>query len=91
MSALALDTLAVVKRLIAAGFTDQQAEAVTNVVREAQDIDLSNLATKTDLELGLSKICSEMAELKAEMFRAMLAQTVIIIGAVVTLLKMIGH
>jgi hypothetical protein len=37
------------KNLKAAGFSNEQAEAVTEVVRDAQNIDLSNLATKTDL------------------------------------------
>jgi hypothetical protein len=45
-----LDTLEVVKGLKAAGFTDEQAEALTRVVRDAQSVDLSTLATKSDLQ-----------------------------------------
>ncbi|MGH7031403.1 MAG: hypothetical protein ACREE9_06785 [Stellaceae bacterium] len=46
-----------VKDLKASGFTDAQAEAVTRALRMAQDLDLSNLATKTDLaELELHLI-----------------------------------
>jgi hypothetical protein len=45
-----LDTHETVKRLMGAGFTDAQAEAVTAAVKSAVDLDLSNLATKTDLE-----------------------------------------
>ena len=45
VTVLALDTHEGVKELQAAGFTDVQAEAVTRVVRRAQDVDLSNLAT----------------------------------------------
>jgi hypothetical protein len=33
----------------AAGFTDAQAEALTAAVKQAIDMDLSNIATKTDL------------------------------------------
>ncbi len=52
-----LDTHELVKDLKASGFTDAQAEAVTRAVRLAQDLDLSNLATKTDLaELELRLI-----------------------------------
>jgi hypothetical protein len=52
-----LDTHALVKDLKASGFTDEQAEAVTRAVRLAQDRDLSNLASKTDLaELELRLI-----------------------------------
>ena len=53
-----LDTHEIVKDLKAAGFTDEQAEAVTRAVKKAQDLDLSNLATKTDL-----------AELRAELIK----------------------
>jgi hypothetical protein len=45
----ALDTHETVKRLTAAGFTDAQAEALTAAVKNAVDIDLSKLATKTDI------------------------------------------
>ncbi len=48
MAVTALDTHEVVKELIAAGFTDVQAEAVTRQLRLAQNIDLSNLMTKAD-------------------------------------------
>lgn len=52
-----LDTHELVKDLKASGFTDAQAEAVTRAVRLAQDLDLSNLATKIDLaELELRLI-----------------------------------
>jgi hypothetical protein len=53
-----LDTHESVKSLTAAGFTDAQAEALTAVVKRASDLDLSNIATKTDLanvELRLIK------------------------------------
>jgi DNA-binding transcriptional MerR regulator len=71
MSVTALDTLQVVKKLKAAGFSEEQAEAVTQVVRDSQNIDLSNLATKSDLSSGLSELRSELkaeiAELRGEL------------------------
>ena len=51
MAVIALDTHAVVKELQAAGFTEPQAEALTRAVRKAQDVDLSTLATKADLNV----------------------------------------
>ncbi len=81
--AMVLDTHEVVKELKAAGFTEDQAEAVTRVVRRAQDVDLSSLATKTDL-----------AETKAGILKWMVStiglQTVVIIGAVIALVRMGG-
>jgi hypothetical protein len=61
MAISSLDTHEIVKDLKAAGFTDEQAEAVTRAVKQAQDVDLSNLATKTDL----AELRTELAELRA--------------------------
>ena len=61
----ALDTHETVKRLTAAGFTDAQAEALTAAVKQALDIDLSNLATKSDI----ADVRREMAEMKAELVK----------------------
>jgi hypothetical protein len=103
MAVVALDTHEVVKELRAAGFTDEQAEAVTRVVRKAQDMDLSNLTTKTDLavvatrldlQLGLVATKTELAETKAEILKWMVGsigiQTVVIIGAVIALVRVSG-
>jgi hypothetical protein len=58
MAISSLDTHEIVKDLKSAGFTDEQAEAVTRAVKKAQDLDLSSLATKADL-----------AELRAELIK----------------------
>ncbi len=63
MSVTALDTHEVVKTLKAVGFSEEQAEAVTRVVRDSQNIDLSNLVTKADLSVGLAEL---RAEFKSE-------------------------
>ena len=60
-----LDTHETVKSLKAAGFTDAQAEALTAVVRQAVDIDLSNIAAKADI----ADVRREMAEMKAELVK----------------------
>jgi hypothetical protein len=44
-----LDTHETVKNLTAVGFTNAQAEALTAAVKSALDVDLSNLASKTDI------------------------------------------
>ncbi|MEO5374168.1 MAG: CCDC90 family protein [Alphaproteobacteria bacterium] len=49
MSTLAIDTFRIIKRLKEAGFTEPQAETVTDVLREAREADLQGLATKADL------------------------------------------
>jgi hypothetical protein len=49
----------------AAGFTDAQAEALTGVVKQALDIDMSNIATKTDI----ADVRREMGDVKAELVK----------------------
>ncbi len=61
----ALDTHETVKSLTAAGFTDAQAEALTAAVKQAVDIDLSNIATKIDI----ADLRREMVDIKAELVK----------------------
>ena len=56
----ALDTHQTVNRLTAAGLTGAQAEALTETIKEATDIDLANIATRTDV----AEMRRELAELK---------------------------
>ena len=63
----AFDTLDIAKRLRSAGFSEPQAEAVTGVLRDARDADLSQLATKTDLSQLEAKLTSEIGGLRLEM------------------------
>ncbi|MER2197114.1 CCDC90 family protein [Methylobacterium brachiatum] len=63
MSLVSLDTLAIARKLQAAGFSDAQAEAMTGVLRDAREADLSTLVTKADLS---SEIALVRSDLKAE-------------------------
>lgn len=49
MAAISFDTHEFIKKLKQAGFTDEQAKVLTETVRPAQGVDLSNQATKMDL------------------------------------------
>ena len=69
MTITALDTHQTVKDLTAAGFTDAQAEALTGALRRVQDIDLSSLATKSDLAELRAATKPDLAEAKAEMIK----------------------
>lgn len=96
MSAGTLDTHEVVKDLRSSGFTDEQAEALARNIRKAQELDLSTLATKTDLErvrTDIERVRGEIAETKAEiikwMFGTIGVQTLIILGSVVTLIRVV--
>ena len=64
MSTITFDTLKFVKRLKAAGFEEDQAEALSEAFKESQATTIADLATKSDLkELGL-KFDGELKLLK---------------------------
>jgi hypothetical protein len=76
MAITALDTHQTVKDLTAAGFTDAQAEALTQALRQVQQIDLSDLTTKADLaelrnemKLEFAAVRREMAETKTKLIK----------------------
>jgi hypothetical protein len=58
-----LDTLQIVKRLKEAGFGDPQAEALTTVLRDLRETDISDLATKADVGLIKNEIERVRSEL----------------------------
>ena len=63
MSSITFDTHASVKRLIAAGMPESQAEAVTTMVQEVRENDLYQMATKTDLLLLEQRITIKLGGL----------------------------
>jgi hypothetical protein len=64
-----LDTLQTAKRLMEAGFDEPQAEALTGVLRDAQEAEQGQLATKTDVAALDAKIERVAAELDAKIER----------------------
>ena len=85
----ALDTHETVKSLTAAGFTDAQAEALTAAVKQAVDVDLSNIATKTDI----SDLRREVAEMKAELVKWVVGVGFAQVATILAVLKLFpaGH
>ncbi|CCG07258.1 Hypothetical phage protein [Pararhodospirillum photometricum DSM 122] len=74
MNAIGLDTHAYVKRMTATGMAEAQAEVVTALIREAQQISTSDLATKADLAQATTVLRTEIAQVTTEL-RAEIAQT----------------
>ena len=74
MSTSTFDTLDAMRRLEQAGMERPQAEATVETMREAQ----SELATKADLRADLaaleSRLLLAMAELRADLYRALWIQ-----------------
>jgi len=106
MAITALDTHQTVKDLTAAGFTDAQAEALTQALRQVQQIDLSDLATKADLAAVRAEMATKadlavlraeleakMADLKAEIIRWVIGISIAQAATILAVLKLFpaGH
>ena len=70
MSISTFDTLDAMRRLENAGMERAQAEATVETIRDAQ----SELATKADLAALESRLLLAMAELRADLYRALWIQ-----------------
>ena len=64
MMSAGFDTLEIAKRLKGAGFDDAQAEAITSVLRESREADLSRLATKDDVVRVETALRGDIAHLE---------------------------
>ena len=82
MGALTFDTLSASRVLVEGGLNEKQAEAVTRVIKEAQDTHLEELATKADLK-------SEIAEAKGEIIKWVAVMLVAQAGAIAALVKLL--
>jgi len=67
MSALTFDTHEAIQVLIAKDLTSTQAEGITQVVKQAQDSHLEQLATKADLKVEIAGVKGEITEVKGEL------------------------
>jgi hypothetical protein len=100
MATTALDMHQTVKDLTAAGFTDSQAEALTQALRQVQQIDLSDFTTKADLaelrnelKLEFAAVRREMAEIKTELIKWILGIGFVQVAMILAVLKLLppGH
>lgn len=73
------DTLRIAQLLKEAGFDDRQSEAVVDAIRQSLG---ENVATKGDVSDVKAALKSDIANLRADMYRAMLIQTGSILLAV---------
>ncbi len=75
-----VDTHKIVKRLLNAGFSDNQAETVADVMREASETQNAQLATKTDL-----------AETKVDLIKWLVATGIAQVALILTIMKLFAH
>ncbi|HIJ40998.1 MAG TPA: DUF1640 domain-containing protein [Deltaproteobacteria bacterium] len=78
MATITFDTLKFVKKLKAAGFGEDQAEALSEAFKESQETTIADLATKSDLKELEMRLTIRVG--------AMMAAAIAIITAMVKLL-----
>ncbi len=90
---MVMDTHRMVKRLKEAGFTDTQAEVVTDVLRDARETDRDELVTKGFLRSELTEVKSEfrteIQNLKADLFKWLLPILIGQVAATAALVKLL--
>ena len=86
------DTLAIVRNLTDAGIERGHADAISSAVASAADH--GDPVTKPELDVALAPLRSEIAAAiaapEARIYRAMLVQTLAIVGGVVAILRLLG-
>ena len=84
--AATFDTLRAAKRLKDLGFSEAQAEGVAEMLREAREVDLSQLVTKSDLR-------AEVSEVRADLIKWMFGIAAGQLGILIAVLKLFpsGH
>ena len=86
--ATTIDTLGIAKRWRAAQTEDERAEVLATSLRELQQLQLDQLATKTDLAAAKAALKTDLELLEQRLIiklGAMLAAAVVIIGGLVAL------
>ena len=94
MAIVSLDTHASVKELTAAGFSEGQAEALTDVVRRSRELDVATLATKADLVTLEARLEARIERTSGDLLRWIIGligfQALTLLAAVVGLARL-GH
>ncbi len=83
MATLSIDTHNAVKVLIDAGYSEKQAEGVVSIFQSAE---LKEIATKQDVH----QLRGDIKDLRTELYRILMVQTVVTVGAVVGILQLIS-
>ena len=96
MTALAFDTLKFAQTLKKGGFTPEQSEKLAEAFAEASTDHLARKSDLRELEIRLeAKIDSKIDSLRIEGLKWLVGaigfQTIVILGAMMSMIRMIGH
>ncbi|MBF0448809.1 MAG: DUF1640 domain-containing protein [Magnetococcales bacterium] len=83
MTTVTFDTLKFVETLKVGDFSEKQAKALSEALKEAQEARLDELASKADLLLEVERIRRDIAETKADVIKWVVGSA----GVVIAILK----
>jgi hypothetical protein len=89
MATLTMDTHRIVKRLKDAGFTDSQAETVTDIIAETRASDLADVATKADITALRTEIKADLSALETRIMKWLVPLLIGQTGLIVALIKLL--
>ena len=89
MATLTMDTHRIVKRLKDAGFTDSQAETVTDIIAETRASDLTDVATKADITSLRTEIKADLSALETRIMKWLVPLLIGQTGLIVALIKLL--
>jgi hypothetical protein len=84
-----MDTHRIVKRLKDAGFTDSQAETVTDIIAETRASDLADAATKADITALRTEIKADLSALETRTMKSLVPLLIGQTGLIVALIKLL--
>ena len=82
------DTHAIARQLTGAGLTTEQADAITDAVRQAAEH--GDHVTPETLRAEIATVHGAIDKLRADVYRAMLLQAAAIVGALLAVLRLVG-
>ena len=89
MATLTMDTHRIVKRLKDAGFTDSQAETVTDIIAETRASDLADVATKADIAALRTEIKADLSALETRIMKWLVPLLIGQTGLIVAPIKLL--
>lgn len=84
MTAVAFDTHFFIKKLVAQGMPETQAEVVVDIVRATKELDFNAVATKNDIHL----LKNDIHELEVKLIKWIISLLLLQAGLIVAIMKL---
>lgn len=89
MTSFVIDTHKAISFLIEKGYSKKQAEGFVNVLQSADLADVASRADVQSIKDNMREIDRNLQGVRVELYKVAAAQTIVIIGAVATLIQVL--